>query len=1005
MKKPILFIFIVLLTFGHSFAQTVVTGKVFSAGDGQPLGFVTILVKGSSAATTTAEDGSYRISVPQGGTTLVFSFIGMQPQEIEIANRSIINVTMQEDSNLLQEVVVTGYGIFTRQEYTGSASVLSTKGLRDIPVVSVAQMLEASVPGVMVSTTSGQPGSQQSFRVRGMGSLNASNEPLYVLDGVPLISGNMSNDVNSSAGLGMISTLNPSDIESITILKDAASTSLYGARGSNGIVLITTKKGQEGKMNIALRSSFGSSDLAYTFREIMGGEERRELIYEGYVNQRLIAGDSETQAKAYADQRIDIYAARPAGGYADWIGAMFHKGPMQNHEISASGGGSGNTYSVSLGYNKSEGISLDSWLERFTGRVSYKAKWKKIDFSVNSLFSLTGNKKSPEGSYYASAMYSSRFELTPSTPIFKEDGSFNTGFSRNGGYNPLNESANSQYSTRIGRANNTMVAGYDILNGLRLQSTLNVDYSLTKEFRYWGPASFDGRSLNGQAYLRFYERLQYSSSTLLSYNKKFNNHNINAAAAYEVMEFNYEGGVLAGRGYGQLINTSLSNAATPASVSQPKDRDALISYIARANYSYENKYNFVINFRRDGSSRLAPDTRFDNFYSFSGSWSVARERFMKPIKDVVTDLKLRASWGVTGNLPSGYYDYYGTFSTSLAYNSLSAIRENRIPNYRLKWERGEQLNVGLDLSLFKKLMILFDVYQRDTKDLLMSRPLNNMSGFSSMTSNVGQLRNSGFELEIRSLNISKQDLYWSTSLHLTSNKNIIIKLSDLPEYVDGTFYRKEGEPYRTYYLREYAGVDVQTGEPLYYLNKKLSDGSFSKEITKDPNIANLIMLQDADPKLMGGLVNTLNYKLIDLSFNLSFTLGGWSYDNAIRYLHDDGRDPSINKSVELRRRWKQPGDVTDVPRYVNGNATGGYFQSSRAIHSSDHLRLKSLTLGVSMPNKWTSVVGIAKARAYFSGTNLLTFAAYKQYDPELTGAVAYGVPPLKTWVFGIEISL
>lgn len=1006
MRKALLSILIMLLvSSNYGFAQSRITGKVTSSSDGSPLEFVSVFVKGTTLAVSTGEDGSYSINVSQGSTTLVFSFIGFQTIEVEIANRSVIDVVMRDDANFLEEVIITGYGIFSRPEYTGSASVLNTRSIRDIPVVSVTQMLEGNVSGVTISTTSGQPGSTQSFRIRGMGSLNASNEPLYVLDGVPVLSSNMSNDVNSSGGLSMLATLNPSDIENITVLKDAASTSMYGARGSNGIVLITTKKGREGKMNVTFRSSWGSSDLAYTFREIMGGEERRALIYEGYVNQQLIAGRTEGEAKAYADERIDLYASKPLSGYADWIGAMFHKGNQQNYEISALGGASGNNYAISLGYTKSDGISLVSDLERFTGRFNYGAKYKNVDFNASSLFSLTENKKTPEGSYYASAMYSSRLELTPSIPIYKEDGTYNTGFSKNGGYNPLNEVANSEYFTRVGRANNTLVAGWNIWNGIRLQSTFNIDYSLTKEFRYWGPEAYDGRSQNGQGRLGFYENMRYTSSTLLSYNKTFNKHSINAAAAYEAMQTTYEGNIGTARGYGQQINTTLSNASTPVSISQPKTRDAMVSYVARANYGYDNRYTLAATFRRDGSSRLAPASRWDNFFSFSGSWRVTGEEFMQSIKDIVSDLKLRASYGVTGNVPDGLYSYFGTYNTAYSYANLSAIRENNIPNYRLKWERGYQTDIGFELSLFKNLMFIFDVYQRDTKDLLMSRPLSNMSGFSSMTDNVGQLQNRGWELEVKSVNISKKDFYWSTSLNLSSNKNKIVKLSDLSEYVDGRYMRREGALFSSFYLREYAGVDPQTGVALYYINQKLDNGKYSRELTENPDNAFPVLLNDAQPVLVGGLNNTINYKFIDLSFNLSFSLGGYSYDNGMYALQDDGRDASTNKSTELRRRWMKPGDNTDIPRYVSGNAWAGYYNSSRGIHSNDHIRLKHLTIGVNVPNKWISPVGLSKARVYFSGTNLLTLAAYSQWDPELIGTVGYGVPPLKTWTFGIEISL
>ena len=977
-----------------------VRGKVFFS-DNEPIAGAYVKVKGASRGTSTNEQGVFVLeNIPSNNLILEVSFIGMKLQEVVAVPGRELVVVMEEEASVLEEIVITtGYGAFRRPEYMGAASVLSTNAVKDIPMVSVSQMLEGAVPGLSITSSSGQPGSTQSYRIRGIGSLNASNEPLYVIDGVPVMSGNMSNDSNSAGGLGIISTLNPADIESITVLKDAASTSLYGARGSNGIILIQTKKGKEGKITIGFRASLGTSDLAYTFREMMGGEERRDLIYEGYINNRINNGYSMADAQAYADARIDVNAGRPAAGYSDWIGAMFHTGVQQDYVVTASGGSQTGNFSSSLGYTKSEGISLSSGLERYTGRLNYSAKYNKIDLAFNTIFSITENKMTPEGSYYASAMYSSRNGLTPSIPIYKDDGSYNTGYGTNGGYNPLNEDANSHYYTRTSRTMASATAGYTIMEGLRLQSMFSIDLNYTKEFRLWGPASLDGREGNGQGRMGIYERFRHSSQTMLSYNKSFGKHSIDAAAVYEMFNNTYEGLIGSAKGYGQDLNYTLTNASTPISVSQPKTREALISYVARANYNYDRKYFLGFTFRRDGSSRLAPGHRWDNFWSVSGSWRVIEESFMDSIKDVVTDLKLRSSYGVTGNFPSGNYDFYGTYSTSGAYAGLAAIYENVIPNPKLKWERGYHGDIGLEIGLFKKISILIDFYQRDTKDLLMSRPLYNVSGFSSMTANVGHFRNRGFEIEMRSVNISKKDLSWETSLNLYHNKHTIVKLSDLPGYVDGRYFRQEGEAFNTYYLREYAGVNPNNGKAQYYMNT----GADPRALTEDPNNAVPVMLQDADPKLSGNILNKFSYKFLDLQFNLSFALGGYSYDNGMFALLDDGYSAINNKSILLRGRWKQPGDITNIPQYVSGNATGGWFNSSRGIHSRDHIRLKSITLGANLPSKWISPAGLSRARVYVAGMNVLTFAAYNQYDPEIAGTVAWGVPPLKTWTFGVEL--
>lgn len=972
---------------------------------GETLIGVAVIVKGTSTGVTTDVNGNYSINIlPKD--ILQFSYLGMKNVERAIPVNGILNITMEEDVKTLDEAVITGYGNFKKADYTGSASVISTDKLQSLPVASITQMMEANIPGVTFdpASTSGQPGSNMSLRIRGRGSINASVQPLYVLDGVPVISGNASDDNNSNGGLGFIATLNPADIENITVLKDAASASLYGARGANGVILITTKKGREGRTNYNFKASYGVSDLAYTYREIMGGGERRNLVHEGFVNSQLDAGKTQEQAETYADGQTDIYAKKPANGYSDWISALFRLGHQQDYDLSATGGNEKNNFAASLGYNKQEGISINSGFERFSGRMSYNTKMNKIDLSLSSMFSLTRNKKTPEGTYYASAVYSSRIKLNPSDPIYNEDGTYNTDLANNSNYNPIYENTLNDYYTKVSRSLNSITAGYTILPGLRLQSIFNVDYSLTKEFRYWSPLSADGKTdPKGEGQMAMYENLRYNSNTMLTWIKSFGNHNLNAALAYEIQHNEREG--LAGRakGYGQLINTTLSNATLPTNISQPKSEDAMISYVGRLNYDYNNKYYLGLSFRRDGSSRLASGNKWDNFWAVSGSWRITSEPFMANTQNWLSDLKIRASYGVNGNLPSDYWGYFGMYMTGESYNDQAAIYEGNLANPNLSWEKNYATNIGLDIMLINRINITFDWYRRVTKDLLMNKQVDPLTGFGSVLDNIGSLQNKGIELEIKSVNMQKGDFTWITSLNLASNKNKVLKLADLPEYIDGRFLRKEGLSYGTFYLREYAGVDPENGKPMYYDNTRNDDGTFSRNIVNDPNQANPITLQDMYPTLTGGLNNIFTYKFVDLSFNFSFNLGGYSYDNAGWSLEDDGYSATGNKSIKLRERWQKPGDKTSVPRYVSGQEFGGYWHSSRFIHSTDHLRLKSLILGISAPKQWLSAIGFTKARVYFSGTNLLTWAAYDQYDPEMTGTVSYNVPPLKTYAFGIEL--
>lgn len=973
---------------------------------GEPLIGANVVEKGRSTnGVITDFNGKFTLEVDESAS-LVVSYIGYLAQDIPTKGKGDFHIILKEDTNTLDEVVVTGYGDFKKATYTGSASVLTTEKLEALPVVSVGQMIESNIPGIsVVAGTSSQPGAKTTLRVRGVASMNASTEPLYVLDGVPIPSYDLSNftSMSEAGGMGFIETLNPADIESITVLKDAASASLYGAKGANGVVLITTKKGKEGKLRVNMAAKYGITDFAYTYRPLMGGEERRKLIHEGLVNFQLDKGVSEQEAQQYADANIDQYAKRLPQGYSDWESALFKTGYQQDYNLSASAGNQNSSFIGSLGYTKQTGVSLNSEMERFTGRVDASNKYKKVEFGMNASFSWTKNVHLPEGKFYGSVIYASKVNLTPSTPIYNEDGTYASGYRENNGYNPILEAEVNDYYARTVRAMGTAKIAYNVWDNLKVSSVFTVDYSLTKDFFFQSPDGRDGATYQGRGRMQMTDRIRYTSQNNLTYSKTFGKHSVSAVTAFEVMKYDYEDLYAAKKTYGQDINTSLGNAADPIDADQKLQEDALMSYVASVNYSYDDKYYASFSFRRDGSSRLSPDTRWGNFWSLSASWRLSQERFMQPLKSVLSDLKLRASYGVNGNLPSSYYGYQSTYTTGAFYSGKPSPWESTLGNEELTWEKNYALNLGLDIGLFSRVNVSLDWYTRTTKDLLMSKQLNSISGFSSLLTNVGQMRNTGVELEVRSNNIKTKDFSWTTAFNLSHNKNKILKLADLPWFVDGRYVRKEGYPFNTIYLREYAGVDPETGSALYYDNQQDENGNYTKNKVTDPGQASPIPLKDITPTISGGFMNTFNYKFIDLSFNLSYSFGGYSYDNASYILQDDGYSVISNKSTEQRRRWQKPGDITDVPRFVYGNKKGGNYNSSRAIHSTDHIRLKSLILGLNAPKAWLQKLGIGNARIYFSGTNLLTWAAYDQYDPEMSGVVGFYTPPLKTYAFGLEL--
>ena len=699
---------------------------------GEPLIGANVVEKGRSTnGVITDFNGKFTLEVDESAS-LVVSYIGYLAQDIPTKGKGDFHIILKEDTNTLDEVVVTGYGDFKKATYTGSASVLTTEKLEALPVVSVGQMIESNIPGIsVVAGTSSQPGAKTTLRVRGVASMNASTEPLYVLDGVPIPSYDLSNftSMSEAGGMGFIETLNPADIESITVLKDAASASLYGAKGANGVVLITTKKGKEGKLRVNMAAKYGITDFAYTYRPLMGGEERRKLIHEGLVNFQLDKGVSEQEAQQYADANIDQYAKRLPQGYSDWESALFKTGYQQDYNLSASAGNQNSSFIGSLGYTKQTGVSLNSEMERFTGRVDASNKYKKVEFGMNASLSWTKNVHLPEGKFYGSAIYASKVNLTPSTPIYNEDGTYASGYRENNGYNPILEAEVNDYYARTVRAMGTAKIAYNVWDNLKVSSVFTVDYSLTKDFFFQSPDGRDGATYQGRGRMQMTDRIRYTSQNNLTYSKTFGKHSVSAVTAFEVMKYDYEDLYAAKKTYGQDINTSLGNAADPIDADQKLQEDALMSYVASVNYSYDDKYYASFSFRRDGSSRLSPDTRWGNFWSLSASWRLSQERFMQPLKSVLSDLKLRASYGVNGNLPSSYYGYQSTYTTGAFYSGKPSPWESTLGNEELTWEKNYALNLGLDIGLFSRVNVSLDWYTRTTKDLLMSKQLNSIRDF------------------------------------------------------------------------------------------------------------------------------------------------------------------------------------------------------------------------------------------------------------------------------------
>ena len=992
-----------------AFAQSQISGKVTSSEDGSPVIGASIKVAGTNTGTVTDIDGNFSLNAP-AGAKLEITYIGMNTKTVKATSN--MKITLDADDKTLDEVVVTGYGNFKKSSFTGSASTLNTQGLEDIPVVSLTDKLSGGVPGVSVSGSSSAPGAVSTVRVRGMGSINAGNDPLYVIDGTPVNTGNTSsfNDPvtggYNDAGTSLLATLNSNDIESITVIKDAAAASLYGSRAANGVIVITTKSGKAGKTNVDFRSDWGFSNMAIDYRPQLSGSDRRDLLYMGLKNYGTYAGGyDDEKATAFADKQIDKFAAMPENGYTDWKDLLFRTGNHQNYQVSVSGGSDKTQFYSSVSYMNQEGILYNQGLERFTGNSSVSHTFGKFNIRVNSQFSKMNQSTANEGTSYDGAIANYAFFQSPSQTPYDKDGNLQPcGMF---GVNPLIEKDHSSDKNVINRALNSMQLTYNVWDNLKLSEKVSYDYVNSTETVIWDRESNNGAP-GGVAQRIINDFNTLNTQTQATYNKSFGEHNIDALLGFETEDYHYTQTYIHGSDYpGDKYEFENANST---SAQTDKQGYRLTSFLGRVNYNYANKYYLGASYRRDGSSRLARENRWGDFWSVSGSWRFSSENFMESIKDVLTDGKLRISYGVNGTQPANYYGYKSFYKWGFFYDGTNGSAISGIANGNLKWEKNKALNIGLDLTLWNRLSLTFDYYTRKTSDLIFDLPVSAVPGYFSsqyaLTSpqNVGELKNTGYELTITSNNFNTKDFSWTTTLNLAHNSNKVSKLyGGQNQIISSILIHKVGEPYYSYYTYEYAGVDPETGKELFYKN----DGTeHARETTTEYAKCGKTIVGKHDPSIEGGLTNTLRYKFIDFGMTLTFSLGGdamdyatWQHSNGGSYLYA-GAVPAYYKMEDM---WQKPGDHAKLPKFQYGSTST---MSSRWLMSTDYLRVKNLSIGFSAPKSFISQLGLSKARAYFAASNLLTWKSKDlTVDPEVpvNGVCTFETPALRTFTFGIEL--
>lgn len=1071
--KKLLLVALSMLLCSVVFAQINVTGVVTASEDGSGIPFANVYIKGTTIGATTDDLGSYFIENVKSDAVLVFSFIGYTTVEVPVNGRAKIDVALKPDAVALDEVIMVAYGTAKKSTYTGAAALVKNEAIKDVPNVSFEQALNGKVAGLQVTTLSGQAGTTSSIRVRGIGSMNASNEPLYVIDGVPVVSGDagqMSDQIYSSNNV--MSTLNPADIESMTVLKDAAASALYGSRAANGVVMIQTKRGKMGKPQISFKATVGiTPDFATNNFDLAPVEHQAEMYYEMFWNGKKMEIDEN--GKYYVDEKNTDEAASARalgqlnerfnkhgyrfeapdntvkslkiigmddgvqnrdGKYYDWDKDLFRTAIYQTYDLSVSGATDKTNYYSSISYTKDQGRSVVNGFDRISGRVNVTQKIAKIiDFTTNVNLARTNkvgfnDTRSMNSNYFMQSrnllwqMYWPTDYKTENDPWTNRYGSYayNSNY-----YN--NEWENSSKTTKIS-ANETL--SINILPELVTRTVFSYDYTAVRDHIYFSANHFNAdEDEEGNAVASVHEMFtnvsKLVSSTTVNYNKTFaEKHTLGALVGFEaeknVTDFMRSSG-------NNLPTSSLHTVATAGKMDANGYYwgNSMMSVLSRLEYNYDNRYFVSGSYRRDGSSRLGPDSRWGNFWSVAGSWNISNEPFMLPVSDVVNNLRIRASYGVNGTLPSANYGWRALTTYSAKYQNRPGGGISNVADANLSWEKSYTANVALEFGLWdNRLSGTLEYFNRDSKDLLQSVPISTVTGFDSTLKNVGEVNNKGIEIEISGDIIRNKEVTWSLGLTGSWVNSTVTRLyggQDIIWY-DPTgsdnrakYIYREGENMLSFYGLEWAGTDRETGQNVWFVNEdkdhpapanafKGEDGRYRTYNYED---ANETILGSAQPKFFGGINTDVTWKGITLGLNFIYKLGGYTYNAAGRDCNDDGYYWERTMSeYAYENRWTPDNKDAKYPQRIAWDMEDINQKSSRHMNNANFLRLKDVRLAYSFPKSIIKKIQCQNLRVYFNGSNLLTFAAHNEYDPEVNefGTRGWEMPIGRTYTFGLEFT-
>ncbi len=958
-----------IVSSGAVFAQDKsISGTITDKANGEPMIGVTVVVKGTTIGTVTNYEGYYSFQVPDDATTLVYSFIGYKAQEIAFTGQTLLNIQLESDSENLDEVVVTGYGIQKKGTYTGSVEVVSADKIAQVPVASFDQALQGRAPGVISVGSSGRPGAAATVRIRGVSSINAGNDPLYIMDGVPITA-------------GQFSSLNQNDIENVSILKDATATSLYGSRASNGVIVITTKRGSYGgKTNIQYRGQYGFNQIARDNFNMMNTAQK--IQYE-----------EETGIKNYTpEEKLELMKVN-----INWLDEVLRDAFTQSHEISANGGGERTRYYVSGGYYYQDGIQYRSDFERFTFRLNLDNKIsEKANLGTNLSIGYEKNNNTVSGGAASTNVYNPIFSarlLNPYLAPYKEDGSYNSeGFPW---ANPIEQIMLNEDKNNTLKIVGGVFFDVELAKGLVFKSNLGIDFYDYTSYNFLHPESEWGQATNGRVTNSFRRNFRITPTNTLRY--KFlvaENHDFNVMVGQEIISNNSTSFHAAGK---NLPTSKLKVLDVTSEIDSWGGNGydyTVASFFGNMAYSYKYKYLADLSIRRDGSSRFGKNERWGTFWSAGLGWNIQEEDLVKDIA-WIDQLKLRASVGETGNYNIGNYEHQALFGYG-TYMNQSASFYAQAANDDLTWEKKFKANVALDLAFLRKYRAKVDFYSETTKDMLFFVPRSITTGLSGRLENIGEMNNSGFELELDGEVVKIQDFSFHLNANLSYNINKVTKLYNDLEEIDQGFTKIEvGQPLGTFYMAEWAGVNEANGKGLWYT----ADG----EVT-DTYSDNHRVMQEGKaylPPLTGGFTGTFSYKSLQLSAFFSWMADKWIVNNTRYFTDSNGMFASYNQSTDMLDYWKAPGDkaTNPHPQYQDNQF------DTRLLENASFLRLKNLTLSYTLnPNLLNKTNFFNSCRVYAQGQNLFTWTAYKGIDPEYYGvSEANMYPHVRTITIGIDI--